>query len=377
MTIESTSNISRPEPRWGQRGTAGALIAGQLSFEQVSYAIAGKTIVRDVSFTMEPGEIICLLGPSGCGKTTLLRLAAGIISAGSGRILLDGREIDGPSICLPPEQRNLGLVFQDFALFPAPDSRSECCFRLHQLERGEALKIATLALQRVGLESLRDAYPGSLSGGEQQRVALARAIVPRPKVMLLDEPFSGLDQRLRESVRTETLTLLKETRASCILVTHDPVEALEFSDRIMLMRAGRLVQVGRPMELYEHPFDLEAARFFSDINEIPGTVGRDGIETSLGTFPLSSPLGIGQSAVAVIRPEGIRLSRQGEQGVEALVRERRYLGETYRLLLQFSGVEAEVSALIHGKAPERGETALFRFDAGKVLTFTKSPGDRI
>ncbi len=186
------------EPRWGQRGTAGAHFAGQLRLEDVSLTLAGTDIVHNVSFTVEPGEIVSLLGPSGCGKTSLLRIAAGIIRATSGRVLLDGEEFDGPLRFLPPERRNLGMVFQDFALFPHLTAVQNVAFGLHMLERKEALKIATLMLERVGLNGFRNSYPGALSGGEQQRVALARAIVARPKVMLLDEPFSGLDQRLRE-----------------------------------------------------------------------------------------------------------------------------------------------------------------------------------
>lgn len=363
-----------PEPRWGIRGTAGAVIAGQLAFENVSLSVGQASIVQDVSFTIEPGEIICLLGPSGCGKTSLLRVAAGILRATGGRVLLDGSEIDGPKRFLPPEKRNVGMVFQDFALFPHLTAVQNVAFGLHMLERKEALKIATLMLERVGLTGFRNVYPGALSGGEQQRVALARAMVPRPKVMLLDEPFSGLDQRLRDSVRSETLALLQETRASCVLVTHDPLEALEFADRIMLMRRGRLVQVGKPADFFERPIDLQAARFFSDVNEVAGTVRSDVLETALGDFRLTSRIE-GADGVAVIRPEGIRLARPGEQGTEGLVVDRRYLGDRTRLVVRFAGVEADFSALVSGPAPERGDAALFRFDAAAVLTFTKDSSD--
>ena len=230
--------------RWGTRGTAGALFAGRLTFENVSCTIGETEILKDLSFELQAGEIACLLGQSGCGKTTLLRIAAGIQRPTAGRVLLDGEEVDGPTRYVPPERRNVGLVFQDFALFPHLTVIENVAFGLSALSRGEAAKVAEHALARVGLASFRDSYPSSLSGGEQQRVALARAIVPRPQVMLMDEPFSGLDQRLRETVRGETLALLQETRATCVLVTHDPVEAMDFADRILLMRAGRLIQTG-------------------------------------------------------------------------------------------------------------------------------------
>jgi len=365
-----------PEPRWGTRGTAGAVIAGQLAFEDVSLSVASQTIVQGVTFSIEPGEIVCLLGPSGCGKTSLLRVAAGILRATSGRVLLDGSEIDGPKRFLPPEKRNVGMVFQDFALFPHLTAVQNVAFGLHMLERKEALKIATLMLERVGLTGFRNVYPGALSGGEQQRVALARAMVPRPKVMLLDEPFSGLDQRLRDSVRSETLALLKETRASCVLVTHDPLEALEFADRIMLMRRGRLVQTGKPADFFERPIDLHAARFFSDVNEVAGMVRGDALETPLGRFRLTSHID-GNEGVAVIRPEGVRLARKGEQGTEGLIIDRRYLGDRTRLVMRFAGVESDINALVTGQAPEKGETANVRFDAAAVLTFTRDSADYI
>lgn len=289
-------------------------------------------------------------------------------------MLLDGSEIDGPARFLPPEKRNVGMVFQDFALFPHLTAEQNVAFGLHMLKRDEALKIAALMLDRVGLAGYRDVYPGALSGGEQQRVALARAMVPRPKVMLLDEPFSGLDQRLRESVRSETLALLRETRASCVLVTHDPFEALEFADRIMLMRKGRLVQVGKPSEFFERPVDLQAARFFSDVNEVPGRARAGRLDTALGSFLQSQPIE-GVDGIAVIRPEGIRLARSGEQGVEGLVVDRRYLGDRTRLVVRFEGLETDINALVGGKAPQKGETANFRFDADAILTFTRDDAD--
>ncbi len=213
--------------------------------------------------------MVCLLGPSGCGKTTLLRVAAGIEKPTAGRVLINDSEVAGPDRFVPPEKRNVGLMFQDFALFPHLSILDNVAFGLKSLPREDARREALAALARVGLERYAGDYPHILSGGEQQRVALARAIVPRPAVMLMDEPFSGLDVQLRERLQEETLRLLRETRATCLIVTHAPAEAIRLGDRIAVMRAGRLVQAGKAEELYRNPADLFVARLFSEINEIP------------------------------------------------------------------------------------------------------------
>ena len=361
--------------RWGQRGTAGALFAGKLAFEQVSCSIGATDILKDLSFELQAGEIACLLGQSGCGKTTLLRIAAGIQRLTAGRVLLDDEEVDGPTRFLPPERRNVGLVFQDYALFPHLNVIENVSFGLNALSRREALKVAEHALERVGLASFRHSYPSSLSGGEQQRVALARAIVPRPQVMLMDEPFSGLDQRLRETVRQETLALLKETRATCVLVTHDPVEAMDLADRIFLMRAGRLIQSGTSAELFNKPADLHVARFFSDVNEISGRVKNGLVETPLGRFAANG-FANGEDVVIVVRPQALRISREAE-GTEGLVRDVRFLGDKTRCMVQFNGLDEPLAALLSGKAPQKGETAFFRIDHDLVLAFTKANSDSI
>lgn len=356
--------------RWGERGTAGATIAGKLTFENVSLSIGAVQILENLSFELEAGEIACLLGKSGCGKTSLLRIAAGIQRPSSGRVFIDDEVVDGPTSFVPPERRNVGLVFQDFALFPHLTVIENVSFGLNALSRQEAVRVAEHALDRVGMANFSNSYPGSLSGGEQQRVALARAIVPRPQVMLMDEPFSGLDQRLRESVREETLALLKETRATCMLVTHDPVEAMDMADRIFLMRQGRLVQSGPSNELFNHPVDLEVARFFSDVNEIAGVVRGGAVETPLGTFPAKGFLE--QSEIMlVIRPQAIHLAHASD-GTEGYVRASRFLGDKTRCLVQFEGLDDPVEILLAGRAPHKGETAFFRVDNEVVLTFEKT-----
>ncbi len=358
------------DQHWGQRGTAGAMIAGKLTFDNVSLTIGSVEILKNFSFELAAGEIACLLGQSGCGKTSLLRIAAGIQRPSSGRVLIDDDEVDGPNSFVPPERRNIGLVFQDSALFPHLSVIENVSFGLNALNRREASRVAQHALDRVGLANFSNSCPGSLSGGEQQRVALARAIVPRPQVMLMDEPFSGLDQRLREMVREETLALLRETRATCLLVTHDPVEAMDMADRIFLMRQGRLVQSGTSHELFNHPLDLEVARFFSDVNEIAGSVRGGAIETPLGTFPVKG-YPEGAEVAVVLRPQAIRLASAGE-GIEGYVRESRFLGDRTRCLVLFEGLDEAVEILLAGAAPGRGEIAHFRVDQALILTFNKS-----
>jgi iron(III) transport system ATP-binding protein len=354
---------------WGLRGTAGATFAGRLTFENVSLSFGPIQAVSGVSFDLTPGEIVCLLGPSGCGKTTLLRIAAGIERPETGRVLIDELEMAGPKRFVPPEKRNIGLMFQDFALFPHMSIIDNVAFGLRGLRPADALEEARHALKRVGLEVYEREYPHRLSGGEQQRVALARAIVPRPQVMLMDEPFSGLDQRLRDSVRAETLALLKETRATAMLVTHDPVEALGLADRILLMRRGRLIQTGTPAEIYRRPTDAEAARFFCDMNELTGRVQCGHVETPIGTFPAKGRAD-GEAVLVMIRPQAFSVA-QSEIGPEGFILAERFIGDATLLTVIFKDLEEPVSIRVPaGAAPGRGTSHAFAIDPAQVLIFT-------
>jgi iron(III) transport system ATP-binding protein len=198
------------------RGKAVVTFAARLTFDDVSRRYGATLALDHVTLDIAPGEILCLLGPSGCGKSTLLRIAAGVERPSAGRVLLDEQEVAGPERFVPPEKRGVGLMFQDFALFPHLSILDNVAFGLKSLTRREAKAEARAALERVGLAHYAGEYPHILSGGEQQRVALARAIAPRPSVLLMDEPFSGLDPRLREKMREETLAILHETHATSI-----------------------------------------------------------------------------------------------------------------------------------------------------------------
>src|SRR5918997_1830587 len=311
-----------------RRRRAAATIASRLTLEGVSRRFGRVAALDGVDLDVAPGEIVSLLGHSGCGKTTLLRIAAGVEVPSAGRVLVDGLEVASPEVFVPPERRSIGLMFQDYALFPHLTILGNVMFGLNALDRKAREQEARAALARVGLEHLASAYPHEASGGEQQRVALARAIVPRPGILLMDEPFSGLDSRLRESVRADTLSVLRETGATAVLVTHDPEEAMRLSDRIVLMRAGRVMQEGAAEDLYDHPQSLFVARFFSYLNEMEGTVLSGRAVTRIGAFAAAGH-GEGNAVVVAIRPQGVRLGPPSESGagLPGRIVSRHFLGE--------------------------------------------------
>ena len=341
-----TYQADRPAER--TRRTTGVSFASELVFEDIHHSYHGRETIRGISLAAEPGEVLCLLGPSGSGKTTLLRIAAGLEVQSRGRVLIDKREASGPAVFLPPEKRGIGLMFQDFALFPHLNVLDNVRFGLNALPARDGLAAAQAALERVGLAHYAEKYPHALSGGEQQRVALARALAPRPGVLLMDEPFSGLDSRLKDTVRADTLTILRESRATAIVVTHDAEEAMRMADRIALLRDGRLVQLGSSDELYRRPADLFAAAFFSEINQFEGRVCNGGVETPLGTAP-APHLPDGCEASIAIRLSDVRVAPQGN-GLEARIRSRRFLGVVELLELAVPGREAPIRARVRADA---------------------------
>ncbi len=277
----------------------------RLEVEHLTRRFGDRAVVNDVSLKVRQGEVTCLLGPSGCGKSTALRCIAGVDRQDAGRIVVDGELICDGVRSVPPEGRSIGLMFQDFALFPHLTVAENVAFGLTG-NRAEKRDRAREMLDRVDLARFIDEFPHQLSGGEQQRVALARAIAPRPKIMLMDEPFSGLDNRLRDGIRDETLEILKEEGTAVLLVTHEPEEAMRMADEIALMRDGRIVQQGAPYNVYNAPRDKAAAAFFSDINVIRGTVHGALTDTPFGQFlapgfPDDTPVEI------VIRPQHLKI----------------------------------------------------------------------
>ena len=307
----------------------------RLVVSNLSRTFGARHVVRDVSLSVEAGHVACLLGPSGCGKSTTLRMIAGVDDPDSGQIVIDGRAVFGAGGTVPPEQRSVGLMFQDFALFPHLSVAANVAFGLTG-SRDEKLARVRDLLTRMDLARYEDAFPHELSGGEQQRVALARAVAPRPRVMLMDEPFSGLDERLKDDVRDHTLAVLRDEGTAVLLVTHEPDEAMRMGDEILLMRDGAIIQRGTPYHVYNAPVDVKAAAFFSDINVIDATVHGALTDTAFGQF-LAPGVPDGSRVSIVIRPQhlGIDFDRGGrgplptpENGVpaRALVERARFMG---------------------------------------------------
>ena len=305
-------------------------MTGGLELHDIAHAYGRVEAVRGVSLAVGEGELVALLGPSGCGKSTVLRLAAGLEPLQTGRVVIDGQTVATAAGGLPPEERSVGLMFQDFALFPHLDVLHNVAFGLAGMAPRERRAAAATMLDRLDLAELANAYPHTLSGGEQQRVALARALAPRPKVMLLDEPFSGLDVVLRDQVREATVAALRESRTPTLMITHDPEEAMLMADRIALMRAGRLVQEGPPDTLYRQPTDSFCAGFLGEVNRLESVVRDGAVDTPLGRFAADG-LADGAAAAVLVRPEALTL--ESTQGMPARVLAVRSLGRSARVEL--------------------------------------------
>jgi len=347
---------------------ATASFPASVKLEHVWRRFGDLVAVRDVSLEVAPGEILCLLGPSGCGKTTLLRLVCGLETPDDGRILIDESEMSGPRANVPPEARGVGLMFQDFALFPHMTILENVAFGLQAMERNTALAEGRRALERMGLAAYAEAYPHVLSGGQQQRVALARAIVPRPRVMMMDEPFSGLDPRLRASMREETLAILRETRTTCIIVTHEAEEAMLLGDRIAVMRGGEIVQAGTTREIFDHPSDLFVAEMMSEINVVPCKVSGGVARGPLGSYPTAAD--VTGDALMCFRPRVVRFT-DAEDAIPAQVCGTRSLGDETVVELAVEAVDTPLLARTsaHFEA-ERGDWVGIKIPAEKVHVFS-------
>lgn len=326
-----------------------------LALDHVRHAYGATVALDDVSLDLRPGEIVALLGPSGCGKSTLLRVVAGLERQSAGRVVLAGRTLADARTFVAPEARGIGLVFQDYALFPHLDIAANVAFGLAR-RSGAVARAATMEmLARVRLDSRAQDYPHMLSGGEQQRVALARALAPQPAVLLLDEPFSNLDQGLRREMRNQMVALLKEAGAAALLVTHDPDDAMAVADRIALMRAGALVQMATPQEIYHRPVAPFVLRFFSEVETLPASVRAGAAATPLGSFPAP---GLRDGAAQLcVRRTAFSVARDGA-GVAARVRDLRFLGERQSVRLEIAGLDRWIEIVLPATEPLRVDASI-------------------
>jgi iron(III) transport system ATP-binding protein len=357
----------------------------RISLENISklYGSAGGGTARavdDVSVVIEPGEFFFLLGPSGCGKTTLLRIIAGLTDPTAGRVLLGDRDVTGT----PIERRRTAMVFQSYALWPHMTVRQNVEFgpRMQGVARGERRALAEDSLARVRMGEYAGRKPNQLSGGQQQRVALARALAARADCLLLDEPLSNLDARLRLQMRTELRGLVKSSGTTAVYVTHDQKEALSMADRIAVMDVGRVVQVGRPGEVYDHPASRFVADFLGEANFLPGRVSAGAprrVQTPVGVLP-GSDAGDAPPGTAVtccVRPERVAIAAAAAAAppavgdalaeIAATVESSLYLGETRQYVCRLAEGSAWKVFALAGAAG--------RFEPGDKVVLRFVPGD--
>ncbi len=301
-----------------------------ISLEHVTVSYGDTGALDDFSLDVPRGSLLALVGPSGCGKTTALRVIAGFQHPESGKVTIGGAVVVGNGKDVPPEKRNVGMVFQEYALFPHISVAENVGYGVRGAERVERVRDV---LRLVGLEDHGSRFPHELSGGEQQRVALARALAPEPDVVLLDEPFSNLDAPQRERMRRELRKILKKAGATAIFVTHDQAEALAIADVIAIMRDGRIVQSGIPDDVYAQPIDPWVAGFLGDAILLAGTVDDGAVPTVLGPIPVDLPSGM--AAEVMIRPEWIA-PRRNDHG-EGTVVDREFYGHDQRVEIELPG----------------------------------------
>ncbi len=335
-----------------------------LVIDQVARRLGSVAALDGVSLSVAQAQIVCLVGHSGCGKSTLLRTVAGVERIDSGSVTLAGRVVADGTTFVEPEHRNVGFMFQDYALFPHLTARQNIGFGLGAIGRDRRAGRIHEVIERLGLGPLADRYPHQLSGGEQQRVALARALAPQPSLLLMDEPFSNLDPGLRDTIRRETVALIRSLGITAIIVTHDPEEALSTGDWLALMRKGQVVESGVGEKVYARPLTAYAASFFSHVNRIPGRSSGGRVECALGVFLAAAT---GGQVELLVRPQSLFLS---QDGVPARVVERAFMGELEELSLAVAGIDVPLvmrSSLRSGAAV--GQTVHIKVRPEEVMVF--------
>lgn len=345
-----------------------------LTLSGISRQFGAVHALNDVSLDVHAGEIICLVGHSGCGKTSLLRIIAGIDAPDLGILTMGGKTLVGPSVFIEPEKRNVGVVFQDYALFPHLTVKQNIMFGLRRMPRNEANTRTKELLKLVSLYHMADRYPHMLSGGEQQRVALIRALAPKPHLLLMDEPFSNLDRGLRARVRCETVALLRELGTTAVIVTHEAEEALSTGDRVVLMRSGEIVQSGSARELHDQPVNRYAAEFFCDFNMILGRAESGKLATAFGAFATAEQLKPNAEAFVYLRPRDFTILPQAGPNSASLhgrIEARSFLGEIEELVVWVADTAPLLRVRTELRLPATASDIFLRPHWEKALIFPK------
>ena len=346
-TAHATGEAQAATGVTGSSGSAGASGGTSVSLRDLTRVFGATRALDEMSLEIAPGELVALLGPSGCGKTTALRIVAGFEYADAGEVLIEGRDISG----VPAAKRDMGMVFQSYSLFPNMSALDNVAFglRMRKVGGGARRERAAELLDMVGLSPQAGQWPHQLSGGQQQRVALARALAPKPRMLLLDEPLSALDAKVRLQLREQIRTLQQRLGTTTLFVTHDQEEALSMADRVGVMRAGRLEQVAEPAELYSRPATAFVAEFVGTMNRLPAELGGGGKGvTVLGTMVPAQEGGPSSGPVdALVRPENLTVA--AAEGGNGIVTGRTFLGAVTRVAVRLSG-DTEVAVDVSSAA---------------------------
>ena len=343
-----------------------------VTIKNVTKAFGDNVVLRAFNATFQDGEFITLLGPSGCSKTTILRIIAGFEKPTDGEVYLDGQLVSGGKTFIPPEKRGVGMVFQNYAVWPHMNVTDNVGYplKIQNVPKEERQQRVMKMLELVHLKEYAERFPNQLSGGQQQRVALARALVAQPSLLLLDEPLSNLDAKLRESMRFEISAIQKELGITVIYVTHDQSEAMAMSDRIVVMSMGKVQQIGRPYEIYTQPANQMVADFIGLVNFIPATAKGDRIFVSgLENMSFPNPRKLAGEAVIAVRPENITISKSGGM-VKGVMHHRFYMGDSvdYRVKVKDQFIRVIQKGAVYGIYHD-GDLVYLDFD--NVMSFAK------
>ncbi|WP_266077012.1 ABC transporter ATP-binding protein [Haladaptatus caseinilyticus] len=344
-----------------------------LELDDIAKEYGSETAVENLSLDVREGELLTMLGPSGCGKTTTLRMMAGLERPDGGEIRLRGDRITGDEF-VEPESRDVGIVFQDFALFPHLTIAENIAFGLTEEDDAATQKRVTELLDLVGLESHRDRTPDQLSGGQKQRVALARSLAPEPEILLLDEPFSNLDVKLRVEMREEVRAIIKEAGVTAVSVTHDQEEALSISDRVAVMNEGRIEQVGRPEIVFEHPESRFVAGFLGQAGFVSGRLSDGHVDTSIRTFKTNQLEGLseeydGAIVDVLVRPDDLKARATEGDAADGHIVHRQYTGPSFVYHVELGSGEVVYCQHNHVKDFEIGQPVNVELVADHTLAW--------